>query len=184
MEITAKSQLNKIIKAEVKHNLDPNLKFSFGKSKTLNFDEASRAIRKAPLAIAPLAIAPLAIAPLAIAPLAIAPLATAPLAIAPSAIAPLAIAPSTIAPLAIASTVIALGAIVSGAIVSGATASSISTITAQIKQLSTNENSVDGALSGQVLLMIYSYRTRRADLEYIYSSRSKRSSQGHVKVKV
>ena len=45
-------------------------------------------------------------------------------------------------------------------------------------------NSVIGALSGQVLLMIYSYRTRRADSEYIYSSRSKRSSQGHVKVKV
>ncbi len=44
--------------------------------------------------------------------------------------------------------------------------------------------SVDGALSGQVLLMIYSYRTRRADSEYMYSSRSKRSSQGHVKVKV
>ncbi len=29
--------------------------------------------------------------------------------------------------------------------------------------------SVDGALSGQVLLMIYSYRTRRADSEYIYT---------------
>jgi hypothetical protein len=29
---------------------------------------------------------------------------------------------------------------------------------------------VDGALSGQVLLMIYSYRTRRAHSEYIYSS--------------
>jgi hypothetical protein len=40
------------------------------------------------------------------------------------------------------------------------------------------EDLVDGALSGQVLLMIYSYRTRRADSEYIYSSRSKRSSQG------
>ena len=46
------------------------------------------------------------------------------------------------------------------------------------------KKSVDGALSGQVLLMIYSYRTRQPDSEYIYSSRSKRSSQGHVKVKV
>ncbi len=40
------------------------------------------------------------------------------------------------------------------------------------------EKSVIGALSGQVLLMIYSDRTQRADSEYIYGSRSKKSSQG------
>ncbi len=41
-----------------------------------------------------------------------------------------------------------------------------------------DKNLVIGALSGQVLLMIYSDRTQWADSEYIYGSRSKKSSQG------